>query len=81
MVYRITNDLVDTDPSVIPTAAPTTRRSGDSKFRVPYARTLVYQRGFLPDSIRLWNDLPVDVTKAESLDTFKDRLSKVRIRC
>jgi hypothetical protein len=81
MMYRITHSLVDINASDHITQAPVTRRSGNTKFCVPYARTLAYQRGFFPDSTRLWNSLPSETTEAESIDTFKDRLSHLRVRC
>ena len=80
MLYRIVNDLVDIPATDYLLQAPTTRKNSDATFRVPYARTLAYQRSFFPDSTRLWNGLPSDVIAAESLDTFKDRLSHLRLR-
>ena len=78
MLYRIINDLVDIpDDHLLQT--PTTRRS-NAAFRVPYARTLAYQRSFFPDSVRLWNGLSSDITAAESLGAFKNRLSNLRLR-
>ena len=79
MLYRIVNDLVDIPATDYLLQAPTTRKNSDATFRVPYARTLAYQRSFFPDSTRLWNGLLSDVIAAESLDTFKDRLSHLRL--
>ena len=80
MLYRIVNDLVDIPATDYLLQAPTTRKNSDATFRVPYAQTLAYQRSFFPDSTRLWNGLTSDVIAAESLDTFKDRLSHLRLR-
>ena len=81
MMYRIVHGLVDILASDHIILAPASRRTGNAQFRVPYARTLAYQRGFFPDGTRLWNALPNEVTEAESIDTFKERLSQLRVRC
>ncbi|KAH3720448.1 hypothetical protein DPMN_063347 [Dreissena polymorpha] len=39
-------------------------------FRVSFCRTDLY-RHFFPAAIRLWNQLPVAVSIAESLDSFE----------
>ena len=82
MLYRMTHDLVDIRAQDHLTPAPLKRgvNSTTSQFRVPYARTVGYQRSFFPDSSRLWNDLPRDVVEAESIETFKERLSKLLLR-
>ena len=73
MMYRIIHGLVDILASAHIIQAPANRRNGNAQFRVPYARTLAYQRGIFPDGTRLWNALPNEVTEAESIDTFKER--------
>ena len=40
------------------------------QFRVPFARTLIYQKTFFPDAIRMWNSLPADVVQCTSADTL-----------
>ena len=74
MLHRIVNDLVDIPAADYLLQAPTTRKNSDAMFRVPYTRT------FFPDSTRLWNGLPLDMIAAESLDTFNDWLSHLRLR-
>ena len=83
MMYRIVHGLVDILVSDHIIQAPASRWTGNAQFRVPYTRTLAYQRGFFPDGTRLWNALPNEVTdlEAESIDTFKERLSQLRVRC
>ena len=81
MLYRIVNDLVDIPATYYLLQAPTTRKNSDATFRAPYTRTLAYQCSFFPDSTRLWNGLPSDVIAAESLNTFTDWLSHLRLRC
>lgn len=81
MMYRMVHHLVDIPASDHITQAPASRGTANAQFRVPYAHTLAYQRGFFPDSTRLWNTLPSEVTEAESINTFKERLSQLRVRC
>ena len=80
MMYIIVHGLVDILASDHIIQAPASRRNGNAQFRVPYARTLAYQRGIFPDGTRLWNAIPNEVTKAESIDTFMERLSRPMLR-
>ena len=53
MVHRIVYNLV------VNHLAPTISiRAHNMRFLVPFARTLVYQRSFFADTIRIWNSLP-----------------------
>ena len=81
MIYMIVHGLVEILASDHIIQAPASRRTGNAQFRVPYARTLAYQRGFFLDGTRLWNALPNEVKEAERIETFKERLSQLRIRC
>ena len=81
MMYRIVHGLVDILTLEHIIQAPTSRRNGNAQFRVPYAPTLAYQRGIFPDGTRLWNVIPNEVTEAECIDTFKEQLSQLRVRC
>ena len=80
MLYRIKHDLVDVPADDHLIRLTTRSRRGGEEFRVPYARTLSYKRSFFPDSIQIWNRLPSNVTAAESLATFKKRLSSHTVR-
>ena len=49
--------------------------AGTSRLVVPPVRlSSVANRAFQVVGPRIWNDLPVDVTSAESLSTFRQRL-------
>ena len=55
MVYRIVYSLVDIQADqLIPTISV---RGHNMRLMVPFARTLIYQRSFFQDTIRLWNSL------------------------
>ena len=53
--------------------APT--RDHQYKYRISYCWTNAYKDSFFPSSIRLWNQLPVKLTNAESLEAFKAGIS------
>ena len=46
LMYRIVHGLVDILASDHIIQAPASRRNGNAQFRVPYAQTLAYQRGW-----------------------------------
>ena len=48
------------------------------KLRVPYSQTLSVKHSFFLDATRIWNNIPDDATRVESLDTFKSRLAGLR---
>ena len=78
MVYRIVNSLVDIPADqLIPTISV---RGHNMRFMVPFARTLVYQRSFFPDTIRLWNSLPQSAVSCPTLDSFKREVQAIRLR-
>ena len=81
MMYRIVHGLVDILALDHIIQAPASRRNGNAQFGVPYAPTLAYQRGIFPDGTRLWNVIPNEVTEAECIDTFKEQLSQLCVRC
>ena len=79
MMFRIIHGLVDVPTTyLIPTVGVV--RGHDQRFLVPFARTLVYQRSFFPDSIRLWNCLPQTVVSCTTLDSFKREVQQVHLR-
>ena len=45
-----------------------------------FSRTALYSNSFLPSTIRAWNNLPAEVRQFDSLDTFKQFLSRERER-
>ena len=72
IVYRIFYSLVNIPANqLVPTISV---RSHNMRFMVPFARTLVYQRSFFPDTIRLWNSLP------QSVVSFKREVQAIRLR-
>ena len=51
---------------------PSTRftRGHDQKFILPQSRIDTYKFSFFPNSIRLWNNLPLETVHAHTIDKF-----------
>jgi hypothetical protein len=54
MMYCIVHGLVDI-PTTHLTPQATSVRGHMYRYKIPFARTLKYQRSFFPDTIRIWN--------------------------
>ena len=80
MAYSIIHGLIDIPNSYfIPVCGPSTRGNPE-KFRVPFARTQLYQKTFFPDATRLWNSLPPSLVNSTSLEIFKREVQHMRLR-
>ena len=74
MIYRIVKGLVDiTTTPLVP--AGTSTRGHSMRFLQPGCNLKSYQDSFFPASITIWNTLPSDIVKAETLEQFKNGLS------
>ena len=81
MIYRITNSLVDIPQTLLTRSTCTLLHRGHSqKLMVPFARTLIFQRSFFPDSTRLWNSLPQHTIDCTSVNSFKQEVHKIQLR-
>ena len=47
------------------------RCSHDQQFSIPFADTNHFKYSFLPNSISLWNNLPLEVVNCTTLPMFK----------
>ena len=73
MMYSIKNSFVDIASSILPVPSNThTRRGHSQMLYIPHARTLTYQRSFIPDAARLWNSVPDRIINCISPLNFKD---------
>ena len=78
MMYRIVYQLVDVPTTnLIPISSI---RGHRLNYLVPYTRTQIYQRSFLPDTIRLWNSLPQSVVSCPTINSFKREVLPVVMR-
>ena len=75
LFYKMTHDL--TPPYLsnllpLPNFGRATRHS--RPIRTIQCRTIRYDSSFLPDTIKLWNNLPTDIRDSISLQIFKSKL-------
>ena len=76
MMYRIVNVLIDIPANLcLHPATVSLQRGRNVCFLVPFCRTDLYRHSFFPAAIRLWNQLPVPIATAQTLDSFKAGLA------
>ena len=75
MMYRIVKSLVAIPATPHLQLFGVATRGHHYKYLVPYCRTTNYKELFFPSTIRLWNNLPEDLTSAASLEVFKSGIS------
>ena len=81
MMYSIKNSFVDIPSSILPAPLNTCTRRGHSQMLyIPHARTLTYQRSFIPDAARLWNSLPDGTINCTSPLNFKEEVQHLQLR-
>ena len=81
MMYSIKNSFVDIPSSILPAPLNTRTRRGHSQMLyIPHARTLTYQRSFIPDAARLWNSLPDRIINCTSPLNFKEEVQHLQLR-
>ena len=71
MLYRVIHQLVAISSASY--LQPTGVRTGgnEMRFLVPLTSVNSYKNSFFPSTIRLWNSLPSDITRMQSLEAFK----------
>ena len=79
MIYCIMNSLIDVPSNILPPNS-STRRGHSQMLYVPHARTLTYQKSFIPDTTRLWNSLPDKTIKCTSPPMFKEEVQHIQLR-
>ena len=52
------------------------RLRNDDDFVTPCSKTNLYQNSFLPKTVRDWNDLPIEIKSASSLNSFKNLINR-----
>ena len=63
-------------PFVPPNHGYNLRSSNNFNFVIPQAKTVSYFNSFLPSTIQLWNNLPLEIKCIESFSSFKNVLKK-----
>ena len=79
MMYKIVNNLVDV-PHTFLAPCTVSLRGHSYKYMIPFTRTGVYTQSFFPNSIRIWNNLPVDLINCTTLASFKQGVQSVQLR-
>ena len=80
MMYCVMNSHVDIPSNTILSTNPRTRRGHSQMLNIPHARTLIYQRSFIPDTTRLWNSLPDQAINCTSPLMFKEEVKHLQLR-
>ena len=52
------------------------RLRNDDDFVTPRSKTNLYQNSFLPKTVRDWNNLPIEIKSASSLNSFKNLINR-----
>ena len=79
LLYRITHHQADTlQHHLIPNTM--SLHGHPNQYHVQFARTLIYQKAFFPDAIRMWNSLPADVVQCTSVENFKHEVQQIKLR-
>lgn len=76
MIYGITpNYLTELVPPLVREGNPYRLRNSNN-IELLHANTNLYFNSFLPSTIRSWNNLPVEIQQADSLQSFKFNLNR-----
>ena len=76
LVYKMNNNISpDYLSSLVPQSVETTLRDA-TNIRQPLTRTQLYYNSFIPSSIRLSNDLPVETRDSYTFTSFKYQINK-----
>ena len=75
LLYKVANGEVKIDAGnkLLPPDR-LSRHTNAKSFQIPSCKTSIRKESFYPKTIRDWNNLPAQVTAAESLDSFKKLL-------
>ena len=76
MTYRIVHNLVDIPANLYLHSATVSRQRGRNVcYYIPFCHTDIYRHSFFQAAVLLWNQLPVAIATAPSLDSFKAGLA------
>ena len=78
MMYKIIHQTVDVTSTALSKTVGV--RGHSHRYLVPFARTLIYQKSFFPDTIRLWNSLPPAVVTCTDIEAFRLQVQAINLR-
>ena len=79
-MYRIIKEQIAIPKELLKTTNTTRGRGHNKRLLVPYSRTEILQLSFIPDSIRLWNNLSQKLVDTPSLESFRNGVDGVKFR-
>ena len=53
----------------------------ESNFRIPFCNSVSYDKSFIPNTFKLWNNLPESIKTSPSIEIFKKRLKSDVMAC
>ena len=77
MMFRVVSNLIDLSSGPLHPSGTATR-GHTQRFIQPFCHIKSYQDSFYPAGIVIWNSLPQDVINADSLESFRTRISAHR---
>ena len=80
LMYRIVRQQIAIDREIMTKSSASNNRGHSWKYHLPYARTQTYKFSFFPSTIRLWNLLPAEAVDSPTIDTFRNRISKILVK-
>lgn len=80
LMYKIVNNeaptyLKDLLPNTVNDASTYNLRNS-SNYNIPFSRLCSFQSSFFPSTLRLWNDLGIQIRASQSLSQFKGNIKK-----
>ena len=77
MMFRVVSNLIDLSSGPLHPSGTATR-GHTQRYIQPFCHIKSYQDSFYPAGIVIWNSLPQDVINADSLESFRTRISAHR---
>lgn len=67
-------------PCVLPQNNYSLRHQDDFKFVLPQIKTTAFMNSFLPSTIKLWNELPLQIRILPTVSSFKKAIKNIFFR-
>ena len=74
-MFKIVNNLCYFPPEIVLQRSPVPYFPKPFMLQQPFCRTSAFAHSFVPDAIRKWNYLPIELTSSQTLHSFKSSLS------
>ena len=74
-MFKIVNNLRYFPPEIVVQISTVPYSSRPSLLQQPFCRTSAFAHSFVPDTIRKWNCLPIELTSSHTLHSFQSFLS------